>query len=180
MTNSNRSHTIATVLGGLVVGVGALALLVGLWSWGQDRPAPVRVAQGESVQVPPMAWFEDGWALFGTVDRLEEKPSARAVRCSVSGTARSFDVVRSLSDADVGTRVSETGAPLQPIAEVGPTAAGDRLTCRALGRREAWLMATDPAPDRTPLTLVIAGVVALALGCLVLPQLGGRRHRLLG
>ncbi|MGL4176580.1 MAG: hypothetical protein ACRCSN_10920 [Dermatophilaceae bacterium] len=88
--------------------------------------------------------------------------------------------LRTPVDADrLGTRVVAE-LSLLPVVAVGQTSDTDRIQCRGPAMSDAvvWLLPTNPAPSRTPLSLVVGGVALLGSAALVDPRARGLRREL--
>jgi hypothetical protein len=156
-----------SLLGLLLMLVGAAALTFGIVTARTEAPAPVEIDADGTTAVPPTHFYQQPWVLYAEVDDPRRVPDLDEIGCRTEG-----DLSLPAQPADLteyGSRVvdGESIAAVALLSRSGPDAA---ITCADAGSfGPLWLRPSSDAPPFTPIAIALLGVLVLVAGLLVHP-----------
>lgn len=170
-TDTRRTHRLSLIASFLLLLSGVGAAAVGGYAWSMPAVPATLVPAVTEVDMHQSPLFSIGSTLFADpVAAQDSIPDHFQCRLT-SGDGR----VRELQTAprlhQTGTRVVD-GTALEPVVTVGPTVAGETLSCDPVvkGSKRLWLLPTDPGVPRVPLSLIIGGVALIGFAALTHPR----------
>lgn len=156
-----------SIVGLLLLLVGAGALGFGIVTARTEPPAPVEIDPDGTTAVPATHFYQQPWVLYAQIPDPRAVPSLEEIGCRTTGP---LPVPAQPADlTEYGSRVVD-GQSIAAVAVLGRSGDGAAIACDgAAALAPLWLRPASDAPPFTPIAIALLGVLLLTAGLLVHP-----------